>query len=104
MLVTLVSNILSIVPLLPVYPGGPTTQWANSKKQRKNGLKCNLRDVDFKKSYEILLPPPMRGGSTPRGGTLIFSHIPRLWLFFGVQNSEFQYFLGFEKNEYFWGV
>ena len=21
----------------------------------------------------------------------------------GVQNSEFQYFLGFQKNEYFWG-
>ena len=34
------------------------------------------------------------------GGTLIFSHIRRLGLFFGVQNSEFQYFWGFQ-NEYF---
>ena len=29
------------------------------------------------------------------GGTLIFSHIPRLGPFFWVQNSEFQYFFGF---------
>ena len=28
------------------------------------------------------------------GGTLIFSHIRRLGLFFGVQNSEFHYFFG----------
>ena len=40
----------------------------------------------------------------PRGGTLIFSHILRLGLFFGVQNSEFQYFLGvFRKMNIFWG-
>ena len=37
------------------------------------------------------------------GGILIFSHIRRLWLFFWVQNSEFQYFLGFSENEYFLG-
>ena len=38
------------------------------------------------------------------GGTLIFSHIRRLGLFFGVQNSEFQYFFGFsEKMNIFWG-
>ena len=43
----------------------------------------------------------MGGGG---GGTLIFSHIRRLGLFFGVQNSEFQYFFGFQKNEYFWGM
>ena len=35
------------------------------------------------------------------GGTLIFSHILRLELFFWVQNSEFQYYWGFQKNEYF---
>ena len=35
-----------------------------------------------------------RGG----GGTLIFSHIRRLELYFGVQNSEFQYFLGFSEK------
>ena len=33
-------------------------------------------------------------------GTLIFSHIRRLGLFFGVQNSEFQYCWGFSKNVY----
>ena len=41
---------------------------------------------------------------TPRGGTLIFSHIRRLGPFFWVQNSEFQYFLGvFRKMNIFWG-
>ena len=45
-----------------------------------------------------------RTGTNPRGeGTLIFSHIRRLGLFFGVQNSEFQFFGGFEKNVYFFG-
>ena len=33
-----------------------------------------------------------------RGGTLIFSHTRRLGLFFGVKNSEFQYFLGFSEK------
>ena len=42
-------------------------------------------------------------GGTPGGGTLIFSHIRRLGLFFLVQNSEFQFFWGFQKNEYFFG-
>ena len=40
----------------------------------------------------------------PGGGTLIFSHIHKLGLFFVVQNSEFQYFWGFPKNEYVLGV
>ena len=35
------------------------------------------------------------------GGTLIFSHIRRLGLFLGVQNSEFQYFLGFSEKRIF---
>ena len=39
-------------------------------------------------------------------GTLIFSHIRRLGLFFGgVQNFEFQYFFMFsEKRIFFWGM
>ena len=37
-------------------------------------------------------------------GTLIFSHIRRLGLFFSVQNSEFQYFFGFSENENVLGV
>ena len=43
-------------------------------------------------------------GSNPRGGggvTQIFSHIRRLGLSFWGQNSEFQYFWGFQKNKYF---
>ena len=40
--------------------------------------------------------------TTSQGGgggcTLIFSHIHRLGLFLGVQNSEFQYFLGFSEK------
>ena len=31
-----VKNILSIVPLLPVYPGAPKNQQQNSKKQQTN--------------------------------------------------------------------
>ena len=38
------------------------------------------------------------------GGTLIFSHIRRLGPFFGVQNSEFQYFLGVLEKGIFLGV
>ena len=46
----------------------------------------------------------MGGRMDPRGGTLIFSHIRRLGPFLGVQNSEFQYFLGFsEKIIFFFG-
>ena len=32
------------------------------------------------------------------GGTLIFSYIHRLGSFFGVQNFEFNYFLGFSEK------
>ena len=44
-----------------------------------------------------LLTTPSGGG----GGTLIFSYICRLGSFFRVQNFDIQYFLGFQKNEYF---
>ena len=37
------------------------------------------------------------------GGTLKISYIHRLGSFFGVQNFNFQYFLGFSENEYFLG-
>ena len=36
--------------------------------------------------------------STPQGDTLVFSCIRRLGPFFGVQNFEFQYFLGFSEE------
>ena len=41
--------------------------------------------------------------SDPQGDTLIFSYIRRLKSFAWVQNFEFLYFLGFQKNEYFFG-
>ena len=34
----------------------------------------------------------------------MFSYIHRLGPFLEVQNFEFQYFLGFQKNEYFSGM
>ena len=44
-------------------------------------------------------PEGERGPDHPRGGvTLIFSYIRRLGSFFGVQNFEFQYFLGFSEK------
>ena len=43
-----------------------------------------------------------RGGGGG-GGTLIFLYIGRIGLFWVVQNFEFQYFSGFQKNEYFRG-
>ena len=44
----------------------------------------------------VLVPKPQRG-------TLVFSHIRRLGLFFLVQIPNFNMFGGFQKNEYFWG-
>ena len=38
------------------------------------------------------------------GGTLILSHIHRLGLFFGVQNSEFQFFGVFRKMNIFFDI
>ena len=41
-----------------------------------------------------VFPRGKKGG----GGYSIFSYMPRLGLFLGVQNFEFQYFLGFSEN------
>ena len=41
--------------------------------------------------------------SLGEGVTLIFSYMRRLRSFFGVQNFEFQYVLGFSDSEYFLG-
>ena len=43
------------------------------------------------------------GGGGGGGATLIFLYSRRLGSFFGVQNLEFQYSWGFQKNEYFLG-
>ena len=47
---------------------------------------------------------PVRLEPWPRGGTPIFSYIRRLGAFLGVQNFEFQYFLGFSEKIIFLGV
>ena len=51
----------------------------------------------FEQHYLIYLSQG-GGGGGGGGGTLIFSHIRRLGPFFGVQNSEFQYFFGFSEK------
>ena len=51
-------------------------------------------------SFRCLVTVNPRGGG---GGALIFSHIRRLGPFFWVQNSEFQYFLGFSEKIIFFG-
>ena len=53
---------------------------------------------DLRRSLGLSVCFPPRGG-----GTLIYSYIRRLGLFFLVQNFEFQYIWGFHKTEYFWG-
>ena len=47
---------------------------------------------------------PVRLEPRPVGDTPIFSYIRRLRSFFGVQNFEFQYFLGFSEKIIFLGV
>ena len=70
-----------------------------------------MRGENFTGKYQICIPPMrltvstntklqvVEGSYHPRGGgTQIFSHIHRLCPFFWVQNSEFQYFLGFSEK------
>ena len=54
-------------------------------------------------SGALAMPQGWDWGCSQGGGwgTLIFSRIRRLWLFFGVQNYEFQYFLGFSEKGIF---
>ena len=54
-------------------------------------------------AIKLLRPPGGGGGGGGGGGTLIVSYIRRLGTFFWVQNLEFQYFRGFQKNKYFLG-
>ena len=51
-----------------------------------------LRELDKIQIQTLSSPSPWGGG------TLIFSYIRRLGSFFGVQNFEFQYFLGFSEK------
>ena len=65
----------------------------SSPRSSKRGQYKPVDDFD-----EVVIRNNVQG-CYPRGGvTLIFSHIRRLGLFFWVQNSEFQYFLGFSEK------
>ena len=62
------------------YVGGSFRPWVVSAQEVGEGTQLkNIRNI---RAF------PQGGGGG--GGTLIFSHIRRLGLFFGVQNSEFQ--------------
>ena len=50
-----------------------------------------------------MIDPPVPWGGGGGEGTLILSYIRRLGSIFWVQYFEFQYFWGFQKNEYFGG-
>ena len=61
--------------------------------QRSSHIKGSDKGVASDKRCNIYSP-----ALDPRGVTLIFSHIRRVGPFFWVQNSEFQYFLGFSEK------
>ena len=48
--------------------------------------------------------PPVVRAPRGGGGTRIFSYILMLRPFFGFKILNFNYFLGFQKNEYIFGV
>ena len=66
------------------------------------GVRFFLKIYVSENAFQAILKPsfPYFRHSNPRGGTLIFSYIRRLRLFFGVggQNFEFRYFLGFSEK------
>ena len=67
---------------------------------------CKTQTQQVEKVQRRVARWTCRRWRNPRGGTLIFSYIRSLGVFLGVQNFEFQYFLGFstfQKNEYFLG-
>ena len=73
-----------------------------SRTQRSDGCEARIHNP---LSQELLCSTEtQRCCMHPQGGTLIFSHIRRLGLFFGVQILNFDIFWGFQKNEYFLGL
>ena len=75
----------------------------NLEEQSDQGLFVNLSNSKSLKkiNWKILfttLDHLVLIASQGVGGTLIFPHIRRLGPFFGVQNSEFPYFLGFSEK------
>ena len=57
-----------------------------------------LSGICSKRKKQTAFSGQMVGSQGGGGGTLLFSRIRRLGLFFGVQNSEFQYFLRFSEK------
>ena len=65
----------------------------------KFGIKIFKIDLKFVIEIKLYLAfTPLQRAQGGGGGTLIFSHIRRLGPFFGVQNSEFQYFFGISEK------
>ena len=89
-------------PIVPLYEAGPCPPsdgyWLPFEVGR--GFLFEVSIVPFCDQQLVTT----RGESLPQGGTLIFSYIRRLGPFFLVQNFEFRYFMGFQKNKYFWGM
>ena len=69
-------------------------------------LNTPIKEHALPKRLDCKIYTRQEGSEEPQeGGIPIFSHIRRLGLFFWVQNSEFQYFLGFsEKMNIFGGM
>ena len=99
---------MSQIPKMCMVYGG----WYRKIKKTASSCKQYQLFSDYKEIATAVVElcgvgrasPPGGGGGEGGGGTLIFSHIRRLGPFFLVQNSEFQFFGGFQKNEYFLGV
>ena len=68
---------------------------AASKERREV---WNTRTTGRLIAHPSFRDPIPGSGDGAQGGTLKLSHIRRLGLFFGVQNSEFQYFFGFSEK------
>ena len=91
-------------PLRPYVPAGPQqtciygSHMGHPVWSYPNGSHIT---APIKKKIHVAWQPkwdPLHSLDGPQGGTLIFSHIRRLGPFFGVQNSEFQYFFGFSEK------
>ena len=90
------------------HSGGPNEQFGTHEKLSWGGVQGNLNWMpgymgqanQIVLAYLICFLTVFRANICRGGDTLIFSYIRihRLGSFFGVQNFEFQYFLGFSEK------
>ena len=81
-------------------------QWTHSKSQTKRVVRVIIYffTVSNKELNLWLLTRTPKGLCVCGGGPLVFSYIRRVGSFMGVQNFKFQYFWGFQQNNYFLGM